>query len=151
MNKGNIFSKGTKRTPNPNYFTQKVRMVEISNIVKSQEQKIYHVTFTKSAKTKIHYHTGGQVLIITKGKGRFEIFKKIGKGKNQFKIKSVKKLPLKVGDVIYVPAKTLHTHGSASKKQIFSHIAINSYPSKNQEPKTVWYESDFKQRVMKIL
>ena len=58
---------------------------------------------------------------------------------------------MSTGDVAYIPAKKLHTHGLMNKKQIFSHVAINSFQSKNQAPKTIWFESDFKNKVMKIL
>jgi hypothetical protein len=46
--------------------------------------------------------------------------------------------------VAYIPKGTLHTHGSADKKNVFSHIAINIIPAKNREYRTTWYESDFK-------
>ena len=55
------------------------------------------------------------------------------------------------GDIVYIPAKKLHTHGSIDKKQVFSHIAINANPSINKPAKTTWYESDFKTKVTKIL
>jgi hypothetical protein len=45
----------------------------------------------------------------------------------------------------------LHTHGSTDKNTSFSHIAINSFPEKNREPKTIWYESDFKSKVSTVL
>lgn len=151
MKKGNIFSKGEKRSINPAFFTNKVGMIEISNLVGSKEQKIYHVTFSNGAKTKVHLHSGVQLLIITRGLGTLEIFKKIGNEKKKFKIKSTDKVNLKVGDIIRIPPKILHTHGAKNKIGAFSHIAINLYPSKNQEPKTVWYESDFKANVYNIL
>ncbi len=78
-------------------------------------------------------------------------YKQIGKGRSNFKIKKIKTTPLKVGDIAYIPAKVLHTHGSTNKKQDFSHIAINSSPIKNKEPKTTWFESDFKSKVSEIL
>jgi hypothetical protein len=52
---------------------------------------------------------------------------------------------------VYIPAKTLHSHGSADKKKTFSHIAINILPRKNSEYKTVWFESDFKSIVTKFV
>ena len=58
---------------------------------------------------------------------------------------------LNEGDIVHIPAKTLHTHGSTVKKKPFSHIAINILPRKNAEFKTVWYESDFKSKVSKII
>ena len=36
-------------------------------------------------------------------------------------------------------------------KNDFSHIAINSFPKNRIEPKTIWYESDFKTSVTKRL
>jgi len=150
MKKRNIFAKGKQVKVNPNYFTGKTNLWEISNIVNSKEQKIYHVVFKNSSKTKLHQHTGGQLLITTKGLGSLTMYKKIGKGKSKFKIKKSEEIKLKLGDVVYIPSKSLHTHGSIRKSD-FSHIAINSFPSKNTEPKTVWYESDFKSSVSKIL
>jgi len=52
---------------------------------------------------------------------------------------------------VYIPTKTFHTHGSIDKKKIFSHIAINILPRKNEIYKTTWYESDFKTKVSKII
>jgi len=150
MKKRNAFSKGKQAKVNPNYFTGKTNLWEISNIVNSKEQKIYHVIFKNGSKTKLHQHTGGQLLITTKGFGSLTMYKKIGKGKSKFNIKKLEEIKLKVGDVVYIPSKRLHTHGSIRKSD-FSHIAINSFPSKNTEPKTVWYESDFKSSVSKIL
>ena len=126
-------------------------MTDLSSVVNSPEHKIFHVKFLKGGKTKLHYHTGDQLLIVTKGRGRLEFFKRVSVGKSKFQIKPIQNTNLKEGDIVHIPPKTLHTHGSISKKQIFSHIAINSYPSKNQEPKTIWYESDFKRFVTKII
>jgi len=71
--KENIFSKGKKKNINPNYFTGPVIAREISS-VKSPEHKIYYVTFKNRSKTKLHYHQGGQTLIVTKGKGSLVFF-----------------------------------------------------------------------------
>jgi len=150
MKKRNAFSKGKQVKVNPNYFTGKTNLWEISNVVNSKEQKIYHVIFKNGSRTKIHQHTGGQLLITTKGLGSLTMYKKIGKGKSKFNIKKLEEIKLKIGDIVYIPSKRLHTHGSI-RKYNFSHIAINSFPSKNTEPKTVWYESDFKSSVSKIL
>ena len=148
--KENIHSKGKIRKVSPNYFTGPVSAREISK-VNSPEHKIYHVTFKKGTITKIHHHQGGQTLIVTKGKGQLTLYRKLGKGRSKFKIKKQNTVGLGVGDIAYIPPKVLHTHGSASKKQDFSHIAINSSPIKNKEPKTTWFESDFKSKVSKIL
>ncbi|QLH11137.1 cupin domain-containing protein [Nitrosarchaeum sp. AC2] len=148
MKKSNINSKGDKRKINPNWFTNKVHMKDISSKIKSKEQDIYHVYFENGAKTKIHSHNGNQILIVTKGTGSLEMFRKYGTKKTEFKIKKIEKISLNEGDVVYIPSNTLHTHGATSKK-MFSHIAINILPAKNSEYKTAWYESDFKTKVTK--
>ena len=79
------------------------------------------------------------------------MFRRYGTGNNSFKIKRTEKISLKEGDTVYIPAKTLHTHGSVNKKKIFSHIAINILPPRSSEYKTTWYESDFKSNVTKVV
>lgn len=151
MIKTNISGKGDQRKVNLEWFTNKTWMKVLSKKIKSQDQDIYHVHFEKGSRTKIHWHNGNQVLIGVKGNGSLEIFKKIGSSKSNFKIKKIEKINLNEGDIVHIPAKTLHTHGSTSKKKTFSHIAINILPRKNAEYKTTWYESDFKSKVGKII
>ncbi|MBI5147415.1 MAG: cupin [Thaumarchaeota archaeon] len=144
VKKANLFSKSKIRKINPNWFTGKVHMIEISDVINSKEQHIYHVYFENGAKTKLHAHNGNQILIVTKGNGALETFSKKEHKKNGFGIKRTQKVSLNLGDVVYIKKGTLHTHGSADKKNIFSHIAINIIPTKNKEYKTTWHESDFK-------
>ena len=126
-------------------------MKVLSNKINARDQDIYHVHFEKGSRTKLHAHNGNQVLIATKGKGSLEIFKKTGTKKSNFKIKKIQVISLNEGDIVHIPAKILHTHGSIDKKKTFSHIAINILPKKNAEYKTTWYESDFKTSVSKII
>ena len=151
MNKTNISGKGDQRKVNPEWFTGKTWMKVLSKKIKSKDQDIYHVHFQNGSRTKMHWHDGNQVLIGVKGKGSLEIFKKYGNKKSDFKIKRTQKITLNEGDIVHIPAKTLHTHGSVDKKNEFSHIAINILPRKNAQYKTVWYESDFKTKVSKII
>ncbi|MBT5201661.1 MAG: cupin domain-containing protein [Thaumarchaeota archaeon] len=151
MKKSNIHGTNDKRSVNPDWFTGKTWMKVLSGKIKSQDQDIYHVHFEKGSRTKIHYHNGNQVLIGVKGKGSLEIFRKYGNKKSDFKIKRMEKITLNEGDIVHIPAKTLHTHGSVDKKKPFSHIAINILPRKNAEYKTTWYESDFKSKVSKSI
>ena len=150
MKKISIHAK-PKAKANPDYFTGPVLMKELTSMINSREQKIFHVSFKNGARTKIHHHNGGQILIVIKGKGSLQWYSKLGKNKSEFKIKKTEKVNLLEGDIVYIPAKKLHTHGSIDKKQVFSHIAINANPSINQPAKTTWYESDFKTNVTKIL
>jgi len=72
------------------------------------------------------------------------LYKKKDHATSKFQTKITKTINLKSGDVAYIPAKTLHTHGAVKNEKIFSHIAINFYPHKNNAVKTVWFESDLK-------
>jgi quercetin dioxygenase-like cupin family protein len=151
MKKSSIFGSGDKRKVNPDWFTNKTWMKVLSEKIKSKDQDIYHVHFEKGSRTKLHAHNGNQILIATKGKGSLEIFRRYGTSKTNFKIKRTEKISLNEGDIVYIPAKTYHTHGSIDKKKTFSHIAINILPRKNEIYKTIWYESDFKTKVSKII
>jgi quercetin dioxygenase-like cupin family protein len=143
VKKANLFSNSKIRKINPNWFTNKVHMAEISSIINSKEQNIYHVYFENGAKTKVHIHNGNQILIVTNGKGVLETFSKTGNKKDHFGIKKIQRISLNPGDVAYIQKGTLHTHGSVNKKSLFSHIAINILPARKKY-KTIWYESDFK-------
>ena len=153
MLKENIFSKSgiTSKKAKTNYFTGPISAKDISARIKSSSEKIYYVTFKNGSRTKLHFHDGGQTLIVTKGRGSLIVYQKLGVEKQNFRIKISSRMNLKVGDCVHIQAKTLHIHGSTDKKNSFSHIAINSFPKKNKEPKTIWYESDFKNKVTNIL
>ena len=151
MDKSNIKGSTDVRKVNPEWFTNKTWMKVLSEKIKSRDQDIYHVHFENGSKTKLHFHNGNQVLMAIKGKGNLEIFKKLGSKKTEFKIKKIERISLNEGDIVHIPAKTLHTHGSIDKKKEFSHIAINILPKKNSIYKTTWYESDFKNKVTKII
>ena len=146
MKKSNILSAPIKKVKK-DYFTGLVTLREISGITKPVEHDIYHVIFKKSARTKLHFHTGGQMLIVTKGKGSLVYYKKTSRGMSKFKISKTKIINLTSGDVVYIPAKILHTHGSIRKNSVFSHLAVNFY-SKNRKSATVWYESDLRSNVV---
>ncbi|HMK32683.1 MAG TPA: cupin domain-containing protein, partial [Nitrosopumilaceae archaeon] len=92
-------------------------------------------------RTKIHYHEGGQMLLVTQGKGVLVLYKSSTKGQ-RIKIKPISKSLLKVGDMVYIPKHTLHWHGAIEKKN-FSHIAFNSFTSSGKEARTIWYDSDY--------
>ena len=79
------------------YFTGPVMLREISGITKPAEHDIYHVIFKKSARTKLHFHTGGQMLIVTKGRGSLVYYKKISGGISKFKISKTKTVNLTSG------------------------------------------------------
>ena len=150
IQKANLTQIKTKKADSV-YFTGNTVMKEITSKIKSSDEKLYHVTFKNGSRTKLHYHTGGQTLIVTAGNGSLQIFKKTRKTMNSlFGIKLVKETPLKKGDIVYIPAKTLHTHGSVNMR-LFSHFAINAYMPSKKEPKTIWFDSDFNSKATKKL
>ena len=151
MKKTNISGTGDKRKVNPDWFTNKTWMKVLSEKIKAKDQDIYHVHFKNGSRTKLHQHNGNQILLVVKGNGSLEIFRKYGSSKFNFKIRKTEKISLNEGDIVHIPAKTLHTHGSIDKKKEFSHLAINILPKKNTTYKTEWYESDFKTKVLKII
>ena len=147
MKKSNILSSPVKKVKT-DYFTGPVKLHEISGVTKPNEHDMYYVIFKKSARTKLHFHTGGQLLIVTRGNGSLVYYKKINRGVTKFKISKTKMINLKYGDVVYIPPKILHTHGSVKRDSVFSHLAVNFYSKMNRKPKTVWYESDLRSNVM---
>lgn len=131
------------------YFVGKVLLREISKVIKSKEEKIYHVTFKRGARTKVHYHLAGQTLIPTRGNGTLVIYDSKQKGSIN-KIEKIKTIHLAKGDAVYIPAHIFHWHGALGKKT-FSHIAINAKLPGYKEAKTFWYDSDFKTYASRIL
>ena len=88
------------------------------------------------------------MLIVTKGSGSLVYYKKTSRGTTKFKIAKTKIINLNCDDVVYIPPKILHTHGSVKKNAIFSHIAVNFYSKNNEKPRTIWYESDLRSNVI---
>ena len=147
MKKSNISSAPIKKVKT-DYFTGPVKLHEISGITRPKEHDMYHVIFKKSSRTKLHFHTGGQLLIVTNGTGSLVYYKKTSRGTTKFKFAKTKIINLNCGDVVYIPPKILHTHGSVKKNAIFSHIAVNFYSKQNKKPRTTWYESDLRSNVI---
>lgn len=92
------------------------------------------VTFTPGARTKWHSHPGGQLLLVTEGKGLYQ-----EKGQS---VKLIKK-----GDVIKCPPNVIHWHG-ATPNDTMVHVAIGT---NTQKGNVVWmdYVSDFEYNSLK--
>lgn len=84
---------------------------------------IGNVTFEPKARTNWHKHSGGQILLVTAGEGRY-----------QERGKTVQ--ILKKGDVVKIPPNVEHWHG-AGPEGMFSHISIETNLPDNQ---TTWLE-----------
>ena len=139
----NLYTRGNQRRINADWFTGKVRMKDVGEALEISGHDMYHVYFEEGSRTKLHEHNGDQILIVTEGVGSLELFSRESK-KSDSGIKRMQKTSLKKGDVVYIPAKTLHTHGSSYSKAVFSHIAINIMSKRSTKYRTVWYESDLK-------
>ena len=154
MKKANINGRANQRSINPAWFTGKTWMRSISDIVESVGNDMYHVHFESGSRTKLHSHNGNQILIATTGCGSIDLYERLdakSSAKRSFAIKRTKSIKLLQGDVVHIPANSLHTHGSVDSTQRFSHIAINIIPKRNSTYKTVWYVSDFKKHVFDII
>jgi quercetin dioxygenase-like cupin family protein len=123
---------------------------EIIDANTSQEQEVYYVTFKKGCRTRPHIHATDQTLVAVKGKGIVVLVDKIeidSDGKSAV----IKQLPerlssstsslieLSEGDVVCVPAGTLHWHGAlesnSNEPDLFSHLAIR----KRTDEETIWF------------
>ncbi|HZS73618.1 MAG TPA: cupin domain-containing protein [Candidatus Nitrosotalea sp.] len=131
------------------YFAGDAWLNDISLKLKIQGQKAYLANFNNGARTKVHYHQGGQILVVTRGKGMLVIYKKADINKNRVSIRKLSQTSLGPGDVVYIPKNTLHWHG-AMKGKNFVHIALNIFTEKAKEAQTIWYESDFVSYAEKI-
>lgn len=120
-NANTIFPKGT-RIANGN-FTGNAWLHVLVNSDTTFNTSVGNVTFEKGARTNWHYHPGGQVLLITSGKGRY-----------QERGKAIREL--RKGDVITCAPNTMHWHGAAPDSEL-SHIAIGTNLGKGA---VVWLE-----------
>ena len=131
------------------YFVGDAWLNDISLKLKIQGEKAYLANFNNGARTKVHYHQGGQILVVTRGKGMLVIYKKADIHKNKVSIRKLSQTSLGPGDVAFIPKNTLHWHGALKGKN-FAHIALNIFTEKAKEAKTIWYESDFASYAEKI-
>lgn len=77
---------------------------------------IGNVTFEPGCRNNWHKHAGGQILLVTGGRGYYQEW---GKPAQE----------LHAGDVVHIPADVKHWHG-ASKDSWFVHVAIEVHPEK---------------------
>ncbi len=142
--KGTDYHDGVKRRINPDYFTGSTALAELTGRLGAKKTRIYHVDFSGGAATKLHTHTGAQLLIATGGGGYLAFYKKTGAA-----AKETRRIPLKAGGMAYIDPGVLHAHGSSGRGK-FSHIAINFPTAAGAESKAVWYESDPDGRISRI-
>ncbi len=105
------FKKG-EINPYSEFFTGETHLNMLVNKDDIWNSSIGNVTFKKGARTNWHKHSGGQILLVTAGEGRYQE-------------KNKKMQILKQGDVVKIPPNIIHWHG-ASPNQDFSHISIET-------------------------
>lgn len=123
---------------------------EIIDANTSQEQEVYYVTFKKGCRTRPHIHASDQTLVAVKGRGIVVLVDKIeinSDGKSAIikplfersSSSSSSAVELAEGDVVCVPAGTLHWHGALENNsdvsEAFSHLAIR----KRTDLETIWF------------
>ena len=116
------FSQG-EINPYGKYFTGTTHLNMLVQRDDMWNSSIGNVTFEKGARTNWHKHSGGQILLVTAGEGRYQ-----EKGK-EIQI-------LKAGDVVKIPKDVIHWHGAAPYSQ-FAHISIETNIPDNN---TTWLE-----------
>ena len=104
-----IFPKGEKAPTD--YFTGTAWVMMIVPNDASLNCQIGNVVFEPGARNNWHTHPGGQILIVTHGRGFYQ-----EKGKP---IQLLEK-----GDVVKILPGVVHWHGASSDNQ-FTHIAVN--------------------------
>lgn len=106
-----IFEQGE---PNPygKFFTGQtyLKMLSPNDVVFNAP--VANVTFEPAARTNWHKHSGGQILLVTAGEGRY-----------QERGKEIQKL--QPGDVIRIAPEVEHWHGAAPTSW-FSHISLET-------------------------
>lgn len=117
-----IFAQGEKN-PYGEYFTGQTYLTMLSNKDDVWNSSIGNVTFEPNAKTNWHKHSGGQILLVLAGEGRYQ-----ERGK-EVRI-------LHPGDVVRIPLNVEHWHGAAPDSW-FTHISIETNLPNNQ---TTWLE-----------
>lgn len=132
-----------------NYFLGSVILHDISKNIGVRDQKVYYAAFKNGAKTKIHYHEGSQILVVTHGIGVLVTYRRNKSQGRKINLTQEAKSALKSGDMVYIPRGTLHWHGAVKGKS-FGHIAFNGFSTRRKEAKTIWYDSDFKSHATKI-
>lgn len=103
------FPKGEKITNNN--FTGTAYSYIMVKPDSTYQAQVGNVTFEPGARTNWHKHPGGQILLVTKGKGYYQ---ENGKAA-QF---------IKKGDVVRIPPDTEHWHGAAPDSGL-THITIS--------------------------
>jgi quercetin dioxygenase-like cupin family protein len=105
----NTFPKGEKISNNNFVGTAYLQMMGATDT--ALHASIGHVIFEPGARTNWHLHPGGQILLITEGKGYYQA-------------KDEPARLLHKGDYVEIPRNIVHWHGAAPDSE-FAHIAVS--------------------------
>lgn len=118
INNLSVFPVGEKNTAFGKYFIGQSYLAMLSN----EQVTIGNVTFEPKCRNNWHIHKstsgGGQILIVTAGKGWYQEFGK-------------EAVALKPGDIVHIKPGVKHWHGAAADSY-FQHLAIE-VPGENTE------------------
>ncbi len=118
-----VFEQGE---PNPYgaYFTGQTYLTRLSAQDDVWNSSLANVTFEPGARTHWHKHSGGQILLVLNGEGRYQ------ERNGEIRI-------LNKGDVVRIPPQVEHWHGAAPGSW-FTHISVETNLPNNQ---TTWLEA----------
>jgi len=102
-------SRAIERAPETN-FTGDVRVERLFEAIDASHSSGGFVTFAPGARTAWHSHPAGQILIVTTGTGRVQLW---GQAIEE----------IRAGDVVRIPAGVKHWHG-ASPRAPMTHLGI---------------------------
>ena len=125
MKKASIDTVFNQGVPNPygKFFTGQTYLQRLSENDEVWNSSLANVTFEPSARTNWHKPSGGQILLVLGGEGRYQ-----ERGK-EIQI-------LHKGDVVRIPLNVEHWHGAAPDSW-FTHISVETNLPNNQ---TTWLE-----------
>ena len=101
------------RTPSSDNFTGNVRVEMLFEAIDPSHASGGYVTFEPGARTAWHSHPRGQILIVTAGTGRVQLW---GGPIEE----------MRAGDVVRIPAGQKHWHGAAPQSSM-THLAITEH------------------------
>lgn len=113
LSKGVIFPIGEKLPPQFSKFF--IGNAHLKMLVSDGKCPIGNVTFEPGCRNNWHKHPGGQILLVTGGKGWYQ---EEGKPAQT----------LEPGDVVVIPEDVKHWHGAAAESW-FSHLAVEGNAS----------------------
>ena len=117
--KSMVFPIGAPNDAFAKYFIGQSYLAPVS----TDQVGIFNVTFEPGARTNWHKHSGGQILLVLGGEGRYQ--------ERNGEIRVLKK-----GDVVRIPLNVEHWHGAAPNSW-FTHISVETNLPNNQ---TTWLE-----------